>query len=127
MALTARYENITGATSSTYTLVFADVDKLIMLEAPYADGHNTTETMESINKTDVVLNVNVPPVIRDNKQEKFWTQRRCVVSKTLSASDADGDAPGRGSSLVQMTRVSLRWMGRMVPTLPLVENGPIHK
>jgi VCBS repeat-containing protein len=53
---------IGGATSSTYTLVDADVGSQISVQVNYTDGHGTNESVTSM-QTAAVTNVNHAPVI----------------------------------------------------------------
>lgn len=80
--------NISGATSSQYTLKQADVNNFISVTVRYTDGGNTKESITSA-QTAAVANVNDPPVgvpvISGITEEDA-----VLTANTSGISDADG-------------------------------------
>lgn len=83
---------ITGATSSTYTLTQAEVDKTITVTVSYTDNGGTAESADS-SATSKVINVNDDPTgtvtVSDNNPYQ---------GETLTASNTLDDLDGLGSN-----------------------------
>jgi hypothetical protein len=81
-------DKITGATSTTYTLVQADVGTLISLRISFKDGGGQNETVTSVQTTAVInvndLPVGLPLIIGDVIQGSILT------ADTSGISDEDG-------------------------------------
>lgn len=82
--------DITGATSSTYLLVPADVGTLISVEATYTDAHGTNETVLS-TAVGPVTNVNTPPTGTVTISGVAAEDQILTAANTLA--DADGLGP----------------------------------
>jgi uncharacterized protein YjbI with pentapeptide repeats len=80
--------NITGATSSTYTLVQGDVGKKIKVTVTYEDQGGTTENVTSA-ETSAVANVNDLPTGTVTITGTV-TQGEVLTANTTSIADADG-------------------------------------
>ena len=89
------FENIENATSETYTLGDADVNREVRVQVSYTDGNNTAETVTSAPTT-AVTNVNDEPtgsVAIDGTANEDET----LTAETTALQDADGlpaDAAG---------------------------------
>ena len=79
--------DISGATSSTYTLREAEVGKTVTVEASYTDGHGTLEHVIS-TATGAVANVNDAPTGSVTITGTATQGQQLTVSNTLA--DADG-------------------------------------
>ena len=89
------FENIENATSETYTLGDADVNREVRVQVSYTDGNNTDETLTS-EATTAVSNINDNPtgsVTIDGTVREDET----LTAETTALQDADGlpaDAEG---------------------------------
>ncbi|ASK21432.1 DUF4214 domain-containing protein, partial [Halomonas sp. N3-2A] len=88
---------ITGATSSTYTLTQAEVDKAITVEVSYTDDQGTAEAVTSA-ATDSVANVNDAPT------GGVAISGDAVEDQTLTASNTLADEDGLGAVTYQWLR-----------------------
>ncbi|MDH5191730.1 MAG: cadherin domain-containing protein, partial [Gammaproteobacteria bacterium] len=82
--------DILGATSSTYTLVNADVGFTITVVASYTDGDGTLESVTS-NPTAAIADFNNPPVVNDQSFNLDEESANATVVGTVTATDADAD------------------------------------
>jgi Ca2+-binding RTX toxin-like protein len=87
--------NISGATSSTYTLVQADVGAVITVKANYTDGGGTAESVSSAG-TAAIANVN------DTPTGSVTISGTTTEDQTLTASNTLADEDGMGA-------VSYQW------------------
>jgi len=82
--------DISGATSSTYTLTEAEVGKTVTVVASYTDGHSTAEHVAS-SATAAVMNVNDAPT------GSVTIDGTATQGQQLTASNTLADADGLGS------------------------------
>ena len=80
--------DISGATSSTYTLVQDDVDSKISVTVSYTDGEGTAESLDS-DDTDAVANVNDAPM-GSVTITGTATQNQTLTAVTSTIVDPDG-------------------------------------
>ena len=89
------FENIENATSETYTLGDADVNREVRVQVSYTDGNNTAETVTSAPTT-AVTNVNDEPT-GSVAIGGTATEDETLTAETTALQDADGlpaDAAG---------------------------------
>ncbi|GAB5404685.1 MAG: hypothetical protein Aurels2KO_29160 [Aureliella sp.] len=89
--------DISGATSSTYTLGDADVGAAIRVVASYTDGNGTDETVTSA-ATSAITNVN------DTPTGSVTISGTATENQTLTASNTIADADGLGTITYQWQR-----------------------
>ena len=106
--------NISGATSSTHTLVQADVGKAIKVVASYTDGQGTVETVTS-SATSNVVNVN------DAATGSVTISGITKVEQVLTASNTLADADTLGTISYQWTRNSVDISNATSSTYTLVQ------
>ncbi len=82
------FENIGGATQSTYTLVDADVDQTVRVEVSYTDDQGTAETVIS-DATGEVGNVNDVPT-GSVRISGTVTEGQTLTAQTGTLDDNDG-------------------------------------
>ena len=92
--------DITGATSSTYTLVQADVGESITVKGSWTDAGNTPESVTSAG-TSAVMNVNDAPT-GSVTISGTATQGQTLTADASTVADPDG----LGSFSYQWTRIS---------------------
>ncbi|HEY8086014.1 MAG TPA: calcium-binding protein, partial [Methylophilaceae bacterium] len=88
------WTNISGATSSTFTLTEPQVGKQVRAVASYTDGHGTTESVIS-NVTTAVVNVNDAPT------GTVTVAGTATQNQVLTASNTLADADGLGTIAYQ--------------------------
>ena len=113
--------DITGATSSTYTLVQADVGETIKVKVSWTDDGGTSESLTS-NPTTAVANINGSVTITGTV-----TQGQTLTADTSNVSDPDG--PATLSFSYQWMRGSANISGATSSTYTLVQDRrwPNHK
>ena len=82
--------DISGATSSTYTLLQADVDSTMTVTVSYTDGQGTAESLTSA-ATRSVVNVNDPPVFSNQPTAATINENSAggTAVATVTATDVD--------------------------------------
>jgi uncharacterized lipoprotein len=80
--------NIGGATTSTYTLVDADVGSRISVQVTYTDGHGTSESLTSV-QTAAVANLNDGPLGAPTLTGTA-VDGQVLTADTSEINDADG-------------------------------------
>ena len=83
------WTDISGATSSIYTLGDADVSKLVRVKGTYIDGQGTAETVYSASSTKVI-NLNYVPVNFSSIINGSATEDATLTATASVTSDADG-------------------------------------
>ena len=89
--------NISGATSSTYTLTQSDVGSAITVDASYIDGQGSSESESSL-ATSAVANVN------DNATGSVTISGTANEDQTLTAANTLADEDGLGTISYQWQR-----------------------
>ena len=84
---------ISGANSSTYTLVLADVGSTITVTVTYTDGQGSVESLTSA-ATGTVVGLNSVPVFTNQDTTASVDENSAggTAVATITATDADGDA-----------------------------------
>ncbi len=80
--------DISGATSSTYTLTEAEVGKTVTVVASYTDGHSTAEHVTSTT-TGAIVNVNDAPT-GNVTIDGTATQGQTLTADSSTLADSDG-------------------------------------
>ena len=106
--------NISGATSSSFTLTEAQVGKTITVAASYTDGHGTTESVTSAATT-AVVNVNDAPT------GSVTITGTATQGQTLTASNNLADADGISTISYQWQAEGVNISGSTADTLVLAE------
>lgn len=107
--------NILGATDDTYTLVQADVDKVITIVARYTDGEGTIESVVSEN-TRTVVNVS------HSTTGSVTITGTAIEGNTLTASHALEDLDGLGDVSYQWQRDGVDIVGATNDSYLLVQD-----
>ena len=105
---------ISGATSSTYTLVQADVGSAITVTASYTDGLGKAESVTS-SATSAVANIN------DSPSGSVTISGTPTEDQTLTASNTLADADGLGTISYQWSRAGSAISGATSSTYTLVQ------
>ncbi|MCP5381639.1 MAG: M10 family metallopeptidase C-terminal domain-containing protein [Kordiimonadaceae bacterium] len=105
---------ISGATSSTYTLVQADVGAAITVTASYTDGEGTAESVTS-SPTSTVTNVNDAPT------GSVTISGTAAEDEVLTASNTLADEDGLGTISYQWKRDGSAISGATSSTYTLVQ------
>lgn len=108
----ANGQDISGASSSSYTLVEADVGKAITVVARYVDGHGTAEAVAS-TATSAVTNVNDLPT------GTVTITGSATQGQTLTAANTLADADGLGAITYQWKADGADIVGANTATLVL--------
>ncbi|MEX5601170.1 hypothetical protein SM763_23840, partial [Pseudophaeobacter sp. C1-32P7] len=107
--------NISGATTSTYTLIQDDVGSVITVVASYTDGEGTGESVTS-SGTSAVLNVNDAP------SGSVTISGTAAEDETLTASNTLADEDGLGAISYQWQRGGVDISGATGATYTLTQD-----